>query len=252
MSSGVKSEVARGHNFDEHHEHSNVKTVKLSGKNVQPKTNYAVGVLSQGVLHLTPLSAVCRFRPQLNYIDEAQAAAAASSEAAREAHRAERLMSGRMTEEEELEAEEEEYARVKAEEEKKQLQTVVMKVERKRAGAAASAAGGAGGAAGAPGAAGAAPGVGAGGTMRKQTYAYIKQLEESEKWIPLKMHEQDVSVYTCACAAPPDSANRPCAHRSLRRMAVLVRTMVDVACLLCCLRLSLDRPPLRPLSTLVC
>jgi len=31
--------------------------------------------------------------------------------------------------------------------------------------------------------------------MRKQTYAYIKQLEESEKWIPLKMHEQDAAAW---------------------------------------------------------
>ena len=177
----MKSEH-RGHTFDTEHEYSHVKTVTLQGKNVQPKTNYCAGVLSNGVLHLTPISAVCRFRPQLSYIDDAQAAALASSEASREAHRAERLMSGRMTEEEEMEMEEEQYQKAKEEESKKELQTVVMKVERKRGGAAGGAA--AGGAS-------AGPGVGPGGVMRKQTYAYIKQLEESEKWVPLRMHEQD-------------------------------------------------------------
>lgn len=137
-----------------------------------------------GVLHLTPISAVCRFKPQLGYIDDAAAAAAASSDVAREAHRAERLSQGRMTEDEEIEMEEEEDLRIKEEEKKKELQTVVMKVDRKKGAAAAAA--GANGAAGAGGAAGGAM------PMRKQTYAYIKQLEENEKWIPLKLHEQEV------------------------------------------------------------
>lgn len=180
---GIKSEHGTGENFDVDHEYAHVRNLTLQGKNVQPKTNYCAGVLSNGVLHLTPISAVVRFKPQLQYIDEAEAAAAANAEVAKEAHRAERMLSGRMTEEEELEVEEEMYQKAKEEEGKKALQTVVMKVDRKKGGAA--------GAAGAPG----GPGVGPGGVMRKQTYAYIKQLEESEKWIPLKLHEQDVSKW---------------------------------------------------------
>ena len=93
-----------------------------------PKTNYCAGVLSNGVLHLTPIHAICRFKPSLNYIDAADQAALADSEAKKEAHRYERLREGRMTEEEEMEMEEEQYQKVKEEENRKELQTVIMKV----------------------------------------------------------------------------------------------------------------------------
>lgn len=45
--SGVKPEHP-GHNFDYEHAYSQVKTVTLQAKNVQPKTNYCAGVLRNG------------------------------------------------------------------------------------------------------------------------------------------------------------------------------------------------------------
>lgn len=178
------SDGPSGHNYDSNHVYPESK-LTLQAKPVPPKTNYCAGVLSNGVLHLTPIHAVCRFKPSLGYIDAAEAAAAADSELKKEAHKFERLREGRMTEEEELEMEEEQYQRIKEEENKNQLQTVIMKVKRKEYG------GGAGGAAGAAGIGG-LPG---GGVMRKQTFAFLKQLEEKEEWIPLKVHEQEVSTH---------------------------------------------------------
>jgi len=45
----------------------------LSSHPVPPKTNYAVGVLRGGHLHLTPISAVCRMRPSFDHLDQAAA-----------------------------------------------------------------------------------------------------------------------------------------------------------------------------------
>lgn len=148
-------------------------------------------VCLSGVLHLTPVHAICRFKPSLSYIDSADQAALADSEAKREAHRFERLREGRMTEEEEMEMEEEQYLRVKEEENKKELQTVIMKVKKKEYGGGATAIGSAatGGAAG---------GIPAGGVLRKQSYAFLKQIEEREDWIPLKVHEPEVSTHAHA------------------------------------------------------
>ena len=50
--------------------------------------------------------------------------------------------------------------------------------------------------AGAPGAAGVGVGVGPGGVLNKKNYAFIKQLEEREAWIPLKVHEMEVRAQT--------------------------------------------------------
>ena len=173
----------QGNNYDHGHSYP-IKKLTLQAKPVPPKTNYCAGVLSNGVLHLTPIHAICRFKPSLDYIDAADSAALAESEAKREAHRYERLREGRMTEEEELEMEEEEYQRVKEEENKKELQTVIMKVKKKEHGG-----NGAGGSTGPGGLGGAGP---AGGVLRKQTYAFLKQIEEREEWIPLKVHETEV------------------------------------------------------------
>lgn len=146
---------------------------------------------------------------------------------AREAHRAERLSQGRMTEDEEIEMEEEQDLRTKEEEKKKELQTVVMKVDRKKGAAAAAA-----GANGAPGAGGAAGAGAAPGVMRKQTYAYIKQLEENEKWIPLKLHEQEVRT------ARAQQTDRPTEMRHRRRCAA--HRSPTVVCCCACLESSLS------------
>lgn len=45
-----------------------MKEVKLSSAVVPPKTNYAVGVLREKQLHLTPLHAICRMRPNLEHV----------------------------------------------------------------------------------------------------------------------------------------------------------------------------------------
>jgi len=162
----------RGRNYNADHKYP-VRKVTLLAKPVPPKTNYAVGVLTNGVLHLTPVHAVCRFKPSLSYIDAAAEAALAEAEAKKIAHRYDRMREGLMTEEEEMAMEEEAYAKIKEEESKKELSAVIMKV--KKSSAAAS---------------GAAAGLGP-GVMRKQTYAFLKQLEEKEDWIPLKVNEQD-------------------------------------------------------------
>lgn len=46
-----------------------METLKLCSKNVAPKTNYAVGVLADGALHLTPLHAALRMLPSFEHID---------------------------------------------------------------------------------------------------------------------------------------------------------------------------------------
>lgn len=48
-----------------------IKKFKFSSKLVPPKTNYAVGVVREGQLHLTPIHAVCRMLPDLDYINQA-------------------------------------------------------------------------------------------------------------------------------------------------------------------------------------
>lgn len=177
--SGVSEGV--GNNHDKNHVYP-ISKLTLVAKSVAPKTNYCAGVLSNGVLHLTPIHASCRFKPSLSYIDAAELAAAAESEAKKEEHRNERMREGRMTEEEELEMEEEEYQKEKEEENKKELQTVIMKVKRKDYGNNNSAANAALGGL-----------MQSGGGFRKQTYAFLKQLEEREEWITLKIHEQEVT-----------------------------------------------------------
>lgn len=181
-SSTSTSREDRGRNYDSSHRYP-LHKVTLVAKPVPPKTNYCVGVLSNGTLHLTPVHAVCRFKPSLAYIDQAAEAALVDSEAKKTAHKYERMREGRMTEDEEMEMEEEQYAKVKEEESKKELSAVIMKVKRKDYGGAA-AAGGAG------------PVVGPGGMLKKQSYAFLKQLEEREDWISLKVNEQEVRITT--------------------------------------------------------
>lgn len=48
-----------------------IKKIRFSSKPVPPKTNYAVGVVREGQLHLTPLHAVSRMYPDLDYINQA-------------------------------------------------------------------------------------------------------------------------------------------------------------------------------------
>lgn len=50
---------------------SAIKKIRFASKPVPPKTNYAVGVVREGQLHLTPLHAVSRMFPDLDYINQA-------------------------------------------------------------------------------------------------------------------------------------------------------------------------------------
>jgi DNA-directed RNA polymerase-3 subunit RPC5 len=60
--------------FDQAHDRaSRTKALTLDSSVVPPKTNYVVGVLQNGELHLSPLHAICRMRPSFGYIDDADA-----------------------------------------------------------------------------------------------------------------------------------------------------------------------------------
>jgi DNA-directed RNA polymerase-3 subunit RPC5 len=61
-------------NYDKNGPEHPIKKMKLSSHPVPPKTNYAIGVVREGQLHLTPLHAVCRMLPNLEHIDEAELA----------------------------------------------------------------------------------------------------------------------------------------------------------------------------------
>jgi hypothetical protein len=57
-------------NYDQQGPKHPLKKMKLSSQPVPPKTNYAIGVVREGQLHLTPLHAVCRMLPNFEHIDE--------------------------------------------------------------------------------------------------------------------------------------------------------------------------------------
>lgn len=59
----------RDYHFDQYALNSTNK-LHVTGRCVPAKTNYAVGLLRNGQLHLTPLHAICRLKPNLEYIDE--------------------------------------------------------------------------------------------------------------------------------------------------------------------------------------
>jgi len=66
-------------NYDEDRDPP-IRKFKLSSTVIPPKTNYAVGVMRDGQLHLSPLHAVCRMRPDFSYIDKEEAELKAETE----------------------------------------------------------------------------------------------------------------------------------------------------------------------------
>lgn len=166
-------------NYDPSHPHP-VRSFKYHCRALPPKTNYCVGVLHSGALHLTPLHAIMPLKPNLAYIDQAQIQNNEEAEKKRQAHRMERKENGLLSEEEmaEMEAEEEEKAAALAKQ--NELQTVLMKVKKKEHVNSSLMPG-------------SSPSISnlLGGSLRKQSYSFLKQLEDHEKWVEMRLYEQE-------------------------------------------------------------
>jgi len=68
--------------YDAEHD-THLDRFRLSSMRVRNKTNYAVGMIANGKLHLTPLLKVVRMRPDLSYLDEADKKKQEAEEAAK-------------------------------------------------------------------------------------------------------------------------------------------------------------------------
>lgn len=164
--------------------------MKYTAKHVPPKTNYCVGVLRNGktktqsnkkqrltaalsylcypfapffwlgALHLTPLHAISRLKPSFEYIDLAVAELAEEAEVKRIEHAEERKREGLTNGDDEDETESDE-------EKKEEFKPLMMKVKRKENEKAAA--------------------------FKKQTFSYLKSMEEKEEWINMVVHDKDVS-----------------------------------------------------------
>lgn len=64
---GLKNEI--NENYDVNHEKS-IESFKYIGKNVQPKTNYCIGVMKENQLHLSLIHSVNRLKPDFDFIDD--------------------------------------------------------------------------------------------------------------------------------------------------------------------------------------
>jgi len=143
----------------------------LAGRPVPCKTNYAVGVWSDGTdeaagggpaLHLTPLFSTLRLKPELSYLDDEREEEAAMLEAMRRDE--ERGREEWNPDDEHREADDDEDAEEKKAAVKPEMRQMTVRFKKKETEKSAA--------------------------YRTASHAYIKQMEEKEQWITLTHHTQ--------------------------------------------------------------
>ena len=152
------------------YDHSSIHPLdqlKLAGRPVPCKTNYAVGMWSDEdgagpALHLTPLYSTLRLKPELSYLDDEREEEAAMLEAMRrEEERGREEWDG---EDEHREADDDEEAEEKKAAAKPEMKAMTVRFKKKESEKSAA--------------------------YRTASHAYIKQMEEKEQWITLAHHSQ--------------------------------------------------------------
>ena len=152
-------------NFDPSAAHPLTNLV-LAGRPVPSKTNYCIGRFDGRALHLTPLHASVRLKPDLSYLDVQAEEEAKEAETARreEEREKERDIAEWSLEDERKEAEEEEET-LAGGAKLKDMRQLTVRFKKKESDRSAA--------------------------FRTASHAYIKQMEEKELWLELQPHHAD-------------------------------------------------------------
>ena len=153
-------------NFDANAAHP-LSHLTLAGRPVPAKTNYTIGRFDGRALHLTPLHATVRLKPDLTHLDVQAAEELALMEATRreEEREREREAGEWSMEEERKDLEEEEEAAAASVNKAKEMRPLTVRFKKKESEKSAS--------------------------YRTASHAYIKQMEEKEQWVQLQSYEKD-------------------------------------------------------------